>query len=147
MKHRDEYHTLIDNAIEQLKTVETFGLTLINLANRDDGYLEIAISKEERRMTAWHDIFHSGRPDARYCASTMEEVAATFESLRFDAQYLMTLEQFTLLLGNNFRVKKFADADNQFIGMSDDRLVLFHISDDWEHVHETVGHHVSLVIN
>lgn len=147
MKHRDEYHTLIDNTIEQLKTVETFALALINLVNKDTGYLEIAISKEKHRMADWHDLFHSSRPDARYCASTMEEVAATFESLRFDAQYLMTLEQFTLLLGNNFRVKKFADTDNQFIGMSDDRLVFFHISNDWGHVRETVGQHVSLTIN
>jgi hypothetical protein len=147
MKTREEYHVLINEAIQRLETGDTTSMILLNISNPEGGFLEIAVTQEQHRMDGWHGVFHSGKPDARYCDSTMEEVAATFESIRFDAQNLMALEEFTALMGKNFRVKKFVDKDHQFIGMSDDRLVLFHVSDDWEHVRETVGQHVSLAIN
>lgn len=147
MKTREEYHVLINEAIQRLETGELTSVMLLNVSNPAGGYLEVAVTREKHRMDNWHGIFHSGKPDTRYCDSTMAEVAASFESLRFDTQNLMALEEFTALLGDNFRVKKFVDKDHQFIGMSDDRLVLFHISDDWSHVRETVGQHVSLAIN
>jgi len=147
MVGQDQYHVLLNDAIERLKTEETFGVMLLNIANPDGGYLEIAISKEQHRMEGWHGVFHGDRPDPRYCASTLEEVANDFDAIRFDTKNLMELEEFTTLMGTNFQVKRFVDADHQFIGMSDDRLVLFHISDDWAHARETAGHHVSLAIN
>lgn len=146
MIHRDQYHVLLDEAIERLKTEDTFGMNLLNIINSSGGYLEIAITKELHRLDGWRGVFN-GRPDARYCDSTIEEVAESFESIRFDAKALMELEQFTELLGKNFSVKKFVDVEHQFIGMSDDRLVLFHISNDWSHVRDTVGQHVSLALN
>lgn len=146
MIHRDQYHVLLNEAIERLKTEDTFGMNLLNITNPSGGYLEIAITKELHRLDGWRGVFQGG-PDARYCASTIEEVTESFESIRFDAKALMGLEQFTELLGKNFSVKKFVDVEHQFIGMSDDRLVLFHISNDWSHVRDTVGQHVSLALN
>lgn len=146
MIHRDQYHVLLNDAIERLKTEETFGMNLLNITNPSGGYLEIAITKEAHRLDGWRGVFQGG-PDARYCASTIEEVVESFESIRFDAKALMELEQFTQLMGKNFSVKKFVDVEHQFIGMSDDRLVLFHISNDWGHVRDTVGQHVSLALN
>jgi hypothetical protein len=146
MVHRDQYHVLINEAIERLKTEETFGMSLLNISNPEGGYLEIAISKEAHRLENWHGVFH-GEHDPRYCASTIEELAESFESIHFDTQALMSIEQFSTLMGNNFSVKKFVDVEHQFIGMSDDRLVLFHISNDWGHVRDTVGQHVSLALN
>jgi hypothetical protein len=146
MVQQDQYPVLVAEAIEQLKTEDKFGMSLLNISNPKGGYLEIAITKERHRMEGWHAVFHGG-PDPRYCDSTLEEVAASFDSVRFDTKNLMAVEQFTTLMGNNFHVKKFVDVEHQFIGMSDDRLVLFHISNDWGHVRDTVGQHVSLAIN
>lgn len=147
MGNEEYYPTLVTNAIEQLKSGETFSMLLLNIGNPSGGFLEIAITREQHRMDGWHGVFHGGQPDPRYCDSTVEAVAASFDAIRFDTKKLMALEEFSTLMGNNFRVKKFIDAENQFIGMSDDRIVLFHISDDWSHVRETIGQHVSLVIN
>lgn len=144
---KPEYPIVINEAIERLKVSEQFAFSLIRLGSGpDEGYLEIAITKEQRVLDNWAHVFNT-TDDPRFRLSNMAEVIDTFEALRFDARAVMTLDVFNLLIGDDIKVLRFVDADGQFIARGNGMIILFHVTTDWNHLSESMGNHVSLSVN
>lgn len=146
MHMKPDYPIALNEAIERLKVSDQFALNLIRIGGEpEDGYLEIAMTKEQRVLDNWAGVF-AADSDPRYHPSSMTEVIDSFEALRFDARAVLSLDEFKVLTGD-IKVLRFADADNQFIANGNGMTILFHITTDWETLRETMGHHVSLSVN
>lgn len=134
MQPVEKYNDIVLDGIRKLSTGNGFTLHLLNAAlPSEDGFFEIAISKEEAHVLHWN-----GSIPPWYVPSSVEEAIHTFDALGFAATELMTLDSFKEIVGDA-RIVRCTEVKAQFMAIAEDRVALFHINYSWDSLEECHG--------